>query len=386
MNRSVAIIIGLLCLFAASVAGCGRGAGGAAANPPTTAAPSVTSPAETETPPTGVAPTVETTPTAAMTATEPASSTAEATPTLEAGMYRNPVLARDFPDPDVLQAGDAYYAYATNADGVHVQVARSADLVQWEMLGDALPELPAWAVQEFGWTWAPEVFRPTDTGPYVMYYTTRFAIGQGGIQCIGAAVSDAPEGPFTPVGDGPAVCQRDQGGSIDPASFRDDDGSLYLLWKNDGNSRGGQTWLYVQPLSADGLTLTGEPTRLLTVDQLWEGALVEAPTLWQQDGTYYLFYSANDYASPRYATGYATAEALTGPYTKAAEPLLKTDLKNGVVGPGGQDIVTGPQGDTWIVFHGWTGEAYRSLYLARLSWQDGAPVVEGLSREAVPAP
>jgi hypothetical protein len=32
---------------------------------------------------------------------------------------------------------------------------------------------------------------------------------------------------------------------------------------------------------------------LLTVDQRWEGNLVEAPTLWWQNGKYYLFYSAN---------------------------------------------------------------------------------------------
>ena len=31
--------------------------------------------------------------------------------------------------------------------------------------------------------------------------------------------------------------------------------------------------------------------------QPWEGAVVEAPFLWQNDGTFYLFYSANSYAN-----------------------------------------------------------------------------------------
>ena len=119
----------------------------------------------------------------------------------------------------------------------------------------------------------------------------------------------------------PFICQTDQGGSIDPSTFVDSDGQRYVLWKNDGNSSGYQVWLHIQKLSADGLTLEGEPLRLLSVDQRWEGNLVEAPTLWQQDGKYYLFYSANAYNDRRYATGYAVADDIFGPYVKEEEPL-----------------------------------------------------------------
>ena len=31
--------------------------------------------------------------------------------------------------------------------------------------------------------------------------------------------------------------------------------------------------------------------------QPWEGAVVEAPFLWENDGTFYLFYSANSYVN-----------------------------------------------------------------------------------------
>src|SRR3954470_6342047 len=58
--------------------------------------------------------------------------------------FRNPVLAVDFPDPDVLQVGDTYYAYATNSHGKNIQVASSPDLVQWEVLADAMPALAPW--------------------------------------------------------------------------------------------------------------------------------------------------------------------------------------------------------------------------------------------------
>ena len=306
-------------------------------------------------------------------------------PTPTPATFTNPVLDRDFPDPDVLKVGDNYYAYATNGNGRNIQSAQSTDLVHWKVLGEALTKLPAWAVQSFGWTWAPEVFSPSE-GQYVMYFVARFAIGSDGRQCIGLAASNDPSGPFISSNPKPFICQTDQGGSIDPSEFHDTDGQRYVLWKNDGNSSGYPVWLYIQKVSADGLTLEGEPQRLLTVDQTWEGTLVEAPTLWLQDGKYYLFYSANAYNDRRYAVGYAVADDVLGPYVKAKGPFLATDLAAGLVGPGGQDIVTGPHGGTWILFHGWAPGAYRRLYLEPLKWENGAPLLEINGRNPLPAP
>jgi len=299
--------------------------------------------------------------------------------------FANPVFDRDFPDPDVLKVGDEYYAYATNADGVNIQVAHSTDLVHWEGLGESLPELPTWAVQSFGWAWAPEVFSPAE-GQYVMYSVARFAIGSDGTQCIGIATSRAPAGPFTSSDVEPFICQTDEGGSIDPSTFVDGDGQRYILWKNDGNSSGYQVWLYIQKISADGLTFQGEPQRLLTVDQRWEGILVEAPTLWKQADKYYLFYSANAYNDRRYAVGYAVADKILGSYVKAEGPFLATNLAAGLVGPGGQDIIVGPGGGTWMLFHGWAPGSYRRLYLAPLSWETGAPVPKLNGRDPLPMP
>jgi beta-xylosidase len=178
----------------------------------------------------------------------------------------------------------------------------------------------------------------------------------------------------------------DDGGAIDPATFVDDGGAHYLLWKNDGNSRGVATWISIQRLSDDELALQGTPTKLITVDQAWEGILVEGPTLWKHNGKYYLFYSANDYTSPRYAVGYAVADQVLGPYRKPDEPFLQTSIEAGIVGPGGQDLVTGPDGNTWILFHAWSPGAYRNLNLARVVWDGDTPRVEGLSREPMAGP
>jgi beta-xylosidase len=299
----------------------------------------------------------------------PAASPSASGPELDG----NPALGQDFPDPDVLEVDGTYYAYATNTATSNVQVATSTDLATWKLSKkDALPELPEWVIP--GKTWAPEV---TQLGPgrFVMYTTTTNF--QPTLQCIAVATATAPEGPFQVVGHGMLVCPAGEGGAIDASTFTDDDGSRYLLWKNDGNCCGFDTWLSIAPLSKDGLTLAGPATRLVKQDQGWEGNLVEAPTLVKRKGRYVLMFSANDYGGDHYAIGYATADAVTGPYTKGADPLFSTAASGGrYLGPGGQDVVVAPDGRDRLVFHSWYGGfTYRALNVLELSWQDGTPVV-----------
>ncbi|WP_235934072.1 glycoside hydrolase family 43 protein [Agromyces humi] len=284
-----------------------------------------------------------------------------------------PVIDEDFPDPDVLAIDDGYVLYATNDSMRNVQVARSADLVEWEVLDDdALPELPDWVIP--GKTWAPEVTEIAP-GQFVMYTTTtNFSPSR---QCIAVATADSATGPFVVQGDGMLVCPDEEGGAIDASTFRDDDGSLHLVWKNDGNCCGLDTWLQTAPLSADGLSLTGPPMRLLKQDLEWEGDLIEAPTLVKRDGVYHLFYSANSYGDETYAVGHATAPALAGPWTKDPEPFFSTDSTDGaLIGPGGQDIVTDAAGDDVFVFHAWDPDFLaRKVYTLPLAWDEGTPRV-----------
>ncbi|NJO81916.1 MAG: family 43 glycosylhydrolase [Blastochloris sp.] len=294
-------------------------------------------------------------------------------------------MGYNFPDPDLLDVEGTYYAYATNEGLAHIQSAKSSDLVRWEMLDNALPALPTWARP--GLTWAPEVTTWDGGASFVMYFTARDTASDR--QCIGAATSDSPDGPFLPAGDSPLICQVELGGSIDASAFADDDGSRYILWKNDGNCCNKAVHLYIQQVGPDGLTLLGEPTELITNDQGWEGTLVEAPTLWKHNGRYYLFYSANSYAGIDYAVGYAVADTPTGPYTKPAqEPFLATDYGVGAaLGPGGQDIVLDDEGDTWIVYHSWdSSNSFRHVNIEQLTWEDGRPVVQGSDPGPQPRP
>lgn len=282
------------------------------------------------------------------------------------------VLDENFPDPDVVATADGYAAFATGTYGINIQWATSPDLAQWSLSReDALPKMPAWA--STGKVWAPDV-APRPDGVFVMYFTAEDTAS--GRQCIGTATGEDPSEPFSGASDEPLVCPVDEGGAIDASTFTDADGTRYLLWKNDGNCCGQDTWIQIAPLSEDGLSLTGPPTELFRQSLPWEGSLVEAPVLVTHDGEYVLFYSANDYGGDDYATGFARASDVLGPYEKNPEPLLSTDGSDGRYrGPGGQDLVSTPDGDL-LFFHSWDeAYIYRGMNAAPVQWDDGIPSV-----------
>ena len=297
------------------------------------------------------------------------------TPEADAGPALVPVIDRDFPDPDLLEVDGTWYAYATNDAESNVQVASSTDLRTWTALPDALPELPDWV--EVGDTWAPEV--TAIDGGYVLYFTAYSNVAFR--QCIGVATAEHPAGPFTATpaadgGHGMLVCPGEEGGAIDASTFLDDDGTRYLLWKNDGNCCRLDTWISDAPLSADGLALAGEPIRLLKQDQPWEGDLVEAPTLLERGGSYVLLFSGNGYRSAEYAVGYATAPAIAGPWTKHDGPWVTTETFDyELIGPGGQDVVVTADGE-YLAFHGWDDYlTRRAMYLVPLTWDGATPSI-----------
>ena len=306
-----------------------------------------------------------------------------------------PVFETDFPDAFVLRHGAEFLAYATNAQGdkANVPMARSTNLVDWQTiqdgkkLHDAMPVMPPWA--RAGLTWAPEVIQ-TKTG-YVLNFTARDR--RSDLQCVGAAFSRDPLGPFVSAATQPLVCQTALGGTIDSHAFRDADGKLYLYFKSDANNPrfGKKTDIFVQRLSPDALSVIGEPIALLRNDTAWEAHVIEAPTMVRHGTKYFLFYSANHYGwekdqklSP-YAIGYARCSTPMGPCTDAPEnPILYSykDRQAGCLsGPGHQSVFE-VGGRQFISFHAWAAtrgcrkfDSRRYLYIAPLLWEGDTPKI-----------
>ncbi len=297
------------------------------------------------------------------------------------GLYTNPVVDVDCPDPGVMKDGNTYYMACTGGGGYPLR--RSTDLVNWTRIGSVMPTAasrPAWAASDF---WAPELHKVGST--YVAYFSARHT---NGVFAIGAATSSVPQGPYqarsTP------LLQTPSPGVIDAHFFEAPNGTRYLLWKPDSNAIGQQTSIRIQPLTSDGLSLTGSPTTLLVNDRTWEGNLIEGPWMIHRNGFFYLFYSANGYASPNYAVGVARATSPTGQFTKRATPILVT--RGNWAGPGHGSIVVGPSGDWVHVFHAWqagnVGQAPGRLVLVdRVTFENDWPVMHaGPSTGTQPLP
>lgn len=295
-------------------------------------------------------------------------STNHTSPGAPVNGFTSPVYPHDFPDPQIIadEAG-GYIAIATNGNGMNVQVLTSPDMVNWTQGSDALPSVAPWSSS--GKVWAPEIIKWTD-GKYRLYYTTKAP--DPAWQCISVAVSDKAAGPYVDDSTEPLMCEVDEGGSIDASPFIDSSGKAWLYWKNDGNAKRVDTWIKAAPLSADGFTVSGKPTKLFKQDLPWEGHLVEGPAMVELDGVFHMFYSANDYGSDRYAVGHAVADSPTGPFTKDPDPVLTTNEV--AAGPGhNQMIKVGQQ--WWMVYHAWVpgevGDAVtgRQMWLSKVTFK-----------------
>jgi xylan 1,4-beta-xylosidase len=224
------------------------------------------------------------------------------------------VLRGDYPDPSVIKVGETYWASATTSNWAPVYpLVKSKDLKNWETVGHIFRELPDWADYYF---WAPEL--NYDSGKVYVYYS---AHKKGGNLCVAVASADRPEGPYRD--HGPLICQ--QVGSIDAFPMRDENGKLHIVWKEDANSVGKPTPIWISEMNEERTKLIGERKELFRNDQPWEANLVEGVSMIRNGEYYYAFYAAAGCcgAACTYGVGVARAKSLMGPWEKYAKnPIM----------------------------------------------------------------
>jgi arabinan endo-1,5-alpha-L-arabinosidase len=292
------------------------------------------------------------------------------------GLYANPVVPANCPDPGVVRDGNTYVMTCTSGNAQDAfPMYTSNDLVTWTSAGHVLPQAakPSWATGDF---WAPEIHKVGTM--WIAYFSAR---GVDGKLAIGAAYATSVLGPYT--AHLTPLVHSDTIGLIDASAFFDEKTDTnYLLWKEDGNAQSAPTPIRAQQVGPDGLSLTGATSTLITNDQPWEGNLVEGPFMVEHAGSYYLFYSGNAYYDARYAVGVARATSPLGPYMKLATPIVTSSAT--WVGPGHGSVVAGPGGDTYIVYHSWQAGHVngpgdpREVLVDQVQWRtDGWPEVFG---------
>jgi arabinan endo-1,5-alpha-L-arabinosidase len=303
--------------------------------------------------------------------------------------YQNPVFEPVLADPSVIKGKDGYfYAYGTQDDwgdgeGARlVPIIRSKNLVNWEIVGEAFTEMPAWKDQ--GGIWAPDI--SFYNGKYYLYYS--MSIWGDPNPGIGVATSDSPAGPFTDHGKLFTSEEIQVGNSIDPMLYVDE-GTPYLFW---GSFRG----IYGIELSTDGFTTVGEKFQIA-------GISYEAPYIIKRDGYYYFFGSLGSCCegeNSSYRVAVARSKSLKGPYLDKDDSdimysegtfvvvghFMAEGLSKQFVGPGHNSIVRDDNGVDWIVYHGidlsypklGNGTTRRPLLIDPLVWEDGWPKVKDL--------
>ena len=300
--------------------------------------------------------------------------------------YVNPVMNVEMPDPSVIEAPDGYfYLYATENSNRSIPIARSSDLVNWEIIGAAFSRQTRPSFEPRGGLWAPDINLLKKR--YLLYYSmSRWG---GNETCgIGVATAEKPQGPFQD--HGPLFRSNTIGvfNSIDPEFVRDK-GRNYLFW--------GSFWgIYAVELSKDGLSVKKgcKPKQIA-------GRAFEASYIHKRNGYYYLFASIGSCCEgikSTYTTVVGRSRNLLGPYTEkngkkmldnAYEVVIKRSDR--FIGPGhNSDIITDKAGDDWILYHAVDARDPRGRkpLLDKIIWIDDWPtVLNGRPSEAPqPAP
>jgi beta-xylosidase len=286
------------------------------------------------------------------------------------GTYRNPVLAGDYSDPDVVRVGDDFYLTAssfTNAPGL--PILHSRDLVNWTIVGHALPAVSPEAhfatPRHGGGVWAPAIrYR---NGRFLIYYPDP---DRG----IFLTTATDPAGPWS----APVLVDASRG-AIDPAPFWDDDGTGWLVMAWARSRAGVNNVITLKRLSEDGSRTVGEgipiidagkmpPVRTSRGPMPW--LTTEGPKLYKRDGWYYVFAPSGSVKGGW--QGVFRSRTITGPYE--GRNVLDQG-RTAVNGPHQGAWVTTAKGQDWFLHFQDTDSYGRRVWLEPMVWRRGWPVI-----------
>ena len=304
---------------------------------------------------------------------------------VDAGQYRNPVLAGFHPDPSLARVGEDFYLVtSTFAWFPGIPVFHSRDLVNWRQIGNAI-DRPGMLNFE-GLTLSRGVFAPA-----IEYHDGTFYILNTCVDCGGNFVITAtdPAGPWS----APVWLPTVEG--IDPSLFFDDDGSAWLI--NNRAPAGpalydGHRALWIERFDPVGLRMLGNPKMIVDggIDLSKKPVWIEGPHIYKRNGKYYLS-AAEGGTSVNHSQVILRADRVDGPYVPApagANPTLTqrdlpADRANPVSAAGHADIVELPGGGFAATFlatrpYDYDKDYYnigRETFLLPVDWSGEWPVI-----------
>ena len=274
------------------------------------------------------------------------------------GSYRNPVLYADYSDPDVIRVGGDFYLTASSFNCVPgLPVLHSRDLVNWQLIGHALAQLPhpRYAQMQPGCgVWAPAL--RYHAGKFWIF----FPMPDEGVFRVTAS---HPAGPWSE----PLLVQAGLG-LIDPCPFWDDDGRAYLVHAYAGSRAGIKHRLRMCPMEPDGTRLLGEG-HIIFHDPDRHPTL-EGPKIYKRQGWYYVLAPAGGVEQ-----GWQVAlrsRSIHGPYE---DRIVLSQGDTDINGPHQGALVDTADGNTWFVHFQDAGVYGRIVHLQPVEWRDGWPLM-----------
>lgn len=280
-------------------------------------------------------------------------------PDLGDGTYRNPVIHADYSDPDVVRVGDDYWLTSSSFNHVPgLPILHSRDLVNWELVGHALPRLIPedfyGVVQPGKGVWAPS-FRYHDGKFWIFYPDPDFGLYR--------VTATDPRGPWS----APVLVKAGQG-LIDPCPLWDDDGKVYLVHGWAKSRAGINNKLTLLRLSADATRVEEDLGFIIDGDQLPGYTTLEGPKFYKRNGWYYVFAPAGGVA-PGWQSVFRSKN-IRGPYE---DRIVLAQGATPVNGPHQGALVDTPGGRWWFL-HFQDKDAYgRVVHLQPVAWHDDWP-------------
>lgn len=283
-------------------------------------------------------------------------------PDLGDGRYRNPILHADYSDPDAIRVGDTYYMVPSsfaNAPGLPLLVSK--DMVNWELQGQALPQLVPGAQftapQHGKGVWAP-CLRYHD-GKFWIFYPDP----DQGVYVITAKDF---KGPWS----APHLLLPGKG-IIDPSPLWDEDGKAYLIHAWARSRAGFNNVLTLRRMDPGGRSLLdSEGKVVIDGDKLPGYRTLEGPKLYKANGWYYVFAPAGGVEQGWQSV--FRSRSIEGPYESR---IVMHQGDTPINGPHQGAWVTTPQGTDWF-FHFQDKRAYgRVVHLQPMRWEDGWPLI-----------
>lgn len=305
-----------------------------------------------------------------------------------------PVLSGDtgIHDPTWVEVDGIQVAFGTGveraADGGAIRVKTSPDGLVWTDAGTIGQGVPEWVEPTIGSVppniWAPHAFVRGER-IYLYYAVSTFGVN---VSALGLMTHDAldPADPTVGWVDRGVVLtsgRSDNFNAIDAARIDTPDGKAWLSF--------GSWWDGIKMREIDpetGKLIDGDDTLYSLASR--GGGAIEAPSILEHEGKYYLFVSfdrcCNGIAST-YNIRVGRADGVTGPYLdRDGVPMLTSGgtlllgAGGDYRGPGGQEAFSTPGGDI-LVYHYYSLKAGGApkLQITPIRWtEDGWPQVDPL--------